>query len=215
MEDYSELYWESSWKSESAEELYQYLNGYNKLKNPVIDLFRQYGVKKVCDAACGFGGYMLAFASNGFEVQGFDISKTAVETARKGLEKFQIDVSGIKVASILATGYANVSFDGVIANSVLDHLKAEDAKKALNELFRITKEGGLVMFSLDAIEDEDLEAEHIVLEDGSFLYTGEDGRKNMIFHHYDREKTRALIKGRTVIYEGISRRNQQIIVLQK
>lgn len=215
MENYSELFWESSWKLESAEELYRYLDGYYKLKNPVIDLFQQHGVKTVCDAACGFGGYMLAFASNGFEVQGFDISKTAVGIARKGLEKFQIDASGIKVANILATGYADASFDGVIANSVLDHLKAEDAKKALNELFRITKEGGLVMFSLDALENEDLEAEHIVLEDGSFLYTGEDGRKNMIFRHYDREKTYALIEGRAVIYEGMNHRNQQIIVLQK
>lgn len=74
-----EDYWERCWQDENQEDLLRYLAGYKSYKDEVINIFKQHKVRKICDAACGFGAYSLAFASNGFEVSGFDISSTAVE----------------------------------------------------------------------------------------------------------------------------------------
>lgn len=215
MENYSEKYWETLWQSESVDELLGYLDGYNKFSNSIIDMFKQNGIKKVCDAACGFGGYTLALASNGFDVESFDVSRTAVEITKQGLEKYGMDSSKVKVANMLETGYEDAYFDGVLVNSVIDHLTAEDAGKALGELFRITRKGGLITISFDALEDEDLEAEHEILGDGSFRYTGDDSRKDMIFHPYGVDEIKAFLQGKTIVFQGVNGRNQQVVVLRK
>lgn len=215
MENYSEKYWEKLWKSEPAEELIKYLEGYHKFSYNIMEIFKQNGIKKICDAACGFGGYTLAYISNGFEVESFDVSKAAVDITKLGLEKYGFDASKVKVADMLETGYQDSYFDGVLVNSVIDHLTAEDAKKALAEMLRITREGGLVSISFDGLEEEDLTAEHEVLEDGSFYYTGEDSRKGMIFHQYDVAEIKAFLQGKTILFQGVNGRNQQVVVLRK
>jgi 2-polyprenyl-3-methyl-5-hydroxy-6-metoxy-1,4-benzoquinol methylase len=79
-------YWERCWKGEDRAELHRYLDAYYGLQSREIELFKEHGAVSVCDAACGFGAYTLAFASNGFNVQGFDISETAVEITQDGLK---------------------------------------------------------------------------------------------------------------------------------
>lgn len=215
MDNYSEKYWEKLWQSESAEELLKYLEGYYKFSYNIMEIFKQNGIKKICDAACGFGGYTLAYVSNGFEVESFDVSKAAVDFTKMGLEKYGFDTSKVKVADMLKTEYEDSYFDGVLVNSVIDHLTAEDAKKALDEMFRIVREGGLVAISFDGLEDDDVTAEHEILEDGSFRYTGEDARKGMIFHQYDVDEINSLLQGKTILFQGVNGRNQQVVVLRR
>lgn len=215
MDTYSEDFWERCWLEENPTELYACLEVYNGLHNTVIDLFKQNNIKTVCDAACGFGAYTLAFASNGFQVHSFDISKTAIAISKKGLEKYGLDSSNIKVASILDTGYNDEEFDGTIAHAVLDHLTVEDAQKALVELFRITKSGGLIMISFDSPEEDDFTTEHVVLEDGSFQYTENTSRSGMIFHPYDNKQIASFLHGRNIIFQETSRKNDQILILRK
>lgn len=158
-----------------------------------------------------FGAYSLAFASNGFHVQSFDISETAVEITKKGLERYGIDATNVKVASILDTGYADESFDGVIAHAVLDHLMVDDTKKALQELFRITKPNGLILVSFDIAEDDDMNEAHITLKDGTMQYTCES-RKGMLFHPYDWEKIDELLKNYNIVYKADKGKREHIVL---
>ena len=84
----------------------------------------------------------------------FDISETAVEITRDVLRKYGMDASRAKVAGIMDTGYETETFDGVIAHAVVDHLTLEDARKAIRELYRITRKNGLLMVSFDMAEEE-------------------------------------------------------------
>ena len=70
-------FWEKCWCKENIDALLPYLENYNNIKSDEIDLFQKENVKTVCDAACGFGAYTLALASNGFTVKAFDISENA------------------------------------------------------------------------------------------------------------------------------------------
>lgn len=214
MNQTNDKYWEKCWNREDVSELFGYLKSYEKLKSEEIEIFKQHKLKKICDAACGFGAYSLAFFSNGFETYGFDISAKAVEIAKKGLEPYGIDPANYKIAAITDTGYKDEAFDGVVAHAVLDHLTFELAEKAVNELLRITAKGGLVLLSFDAAEQEDYEIAHILLEDGSMEYTDES-RKGMIFLPYDWEKINILLKNRKIISQRVNRKNEKMVVIQK
>lgn len=209
-----ENFWEDCWKVENPQKMYAYLDGYYQFKDQIIDVFKEHHVKTVCDAACGYGAYSLAFASNGFQVKSFDISPSAVEITRRGLERYGI-TADVKAASILSTGYEDEAFDGVIANSVLDHMTVADAQKALSELYRITRPGGLVLVSFDTPEESDREMSHEVLADGSLRYASGTSRAGMIFHPYDEREIAALLAGCSVIYARTNTKGEQIRILEK
>lgn len=57
---------------------------------------------------------------------------------------------------------------------------AAAASKAMAELYRIIKKGGLIYMSFDGLEKDDLSHPHLVLDDGRFEYI--NGRpEGMIF----------------------------------
>ncbi len=207
-------FWEKCWQEEDKDALCRYLIGYRNLECAEIEFFKKAGVHSVCDAACGFGAYTLALASQGFSVESFDISDTAVRFTAENLKALGYDIP-VKTADITQTGYRDGQFDGVFAHSVLDHMTCVDARAAIAELFRIVRPGGLVLLSFDTAEDEDFSAEHDVLPDGSFLYRGESERNGMIFHPYQREDIRALVDGRKIVFEAVNRKGEQIVILEK
>ncbi len=209
-----ENFWEDCWKSEDPAQLHAYLDGYDQFKGRIIDIFKEHHIRTVCDAACGYGAYSLAFASNGFIVKSFDISPSAAEITRRGLERYGI-TADVKAASILSTGYEDEAFDGVVASSVLDHMTVSDAQKALSELYRITRPGGLILVSFDTPEESDRKMEHEVLADGSLLYADNTPRAGMIFHPYGREEIDLFLAGKCVIYGETNRKGEQIRILKK
>ncbi len=100
--------------------------------------------------------------------------------------------ANLKVASILATGYADGIFDCVISRDVLDHISKADAIAALKELCRITKPGGILVFTLDAPDEEYAAEPHFVNADGDYVYT--DGKWNgMVFHPYSHAEASEII----------------------
>ena len=210
----SSEFWERCWRSENLDELMRFLAGYVNLGGEIFDIFKNHGVKKVCDAACGFGGYSLAFATNGFTVSGFDISPTAVKITCDGLNSYGIDSSGFKTADILNTGYADGEFDGVVAHAVIDHLTVADAQNAVKELCRITAHGGLVFISFDTAEPDDLAYEHEMIEPGTMLYT-DGSQKGMLFHPYEWDEIDSLLSGLEVIYRKQNAKNEKSVIVRK
>ena len=65
-----QTYWESCWQEEDSSQLQAYLEGWKNYHGREIELLKEHQVKSVCDAACGFGAYTIAFAANGFKVSG-------------------------------------------------------------------------------------------------------------------------------------------------
>ncbi len=206
-------FWEKCWKSENRAELSQYLDKYNNYHCEEIDFIIESGAHYVCDAACGFGAYTLALASNGFTVKSFDISQEAVAISKLGLMKYGYDID-FKVADIRNTGYNTGEFDGVFAHSVLDHMTYSDARIALQELCRIVRPDGLILLSFDTPEDDDYEIEHTILEDGSILYTGDTDRAGMIFHPYDAMMIHKIVEGKEIVFESVNGKNKQIVILK-
>lgn len=205
--------WEDMWSREDGEALFPYLERFRKLKSRAIDIFKDFGAVRICDAACGFGAYSVALASNGFEVYSFDVSPTAARFTRMGLEYCGLDGTRVKSADILSTGYPDAFFDGAVANSVLDHMSVGDARSALSELCRITKPGGIIMVSFDRADEDDLSLPHECLDDGSILYTS-GRRRGMIFHPYDEAEARRLLDGFEIIYTELNPQDEQAFIFR-
>lgn len=175
-------FWDTSWEQIDQNRLSQYIKGFDHAPDSIILQLRTRNAKTVCDAGCGCGIYSLKLAANGFQVSGFDISARAAEIARNLLE--QASFSGeFKAASVCSTGYPDSRFDAVVSRDVLDHIPKLDALQAIRELRRITKPGGILIFTLDALDAEYETEPHIVTEDGDYLFT-EGKWKGMVFHPY-------------------------------
>lgn len=89
--------------------------------------------KKILDLGCGEGVLVEKFKSNGFDIIGVDINYEAELVFKR---------------SITNTGFADNSFDLVLCLDVLEHLDFEEQGRAISEIRRIIKPGGIMALTL-------------------------------------------------------------------
>lgn len=213
MKDASHTYWESRWSQTSAESLKEVLQPYHQGKDEILDVLKAHRVRRICDAGCGFGAYSLLLASNGFDVEGFDLSESAVAVTKELLGNYKIDASSYRAASVLQTGYEDEQFDAAIAYSVLDHMTVNDAAKGLRELSRIVRKDGLLVLAFDSLEEDDLELAHTVMPDGSLLYT-QGKRTGMIFHPFTEQELSELLGNKEILYRRTNTKGERVLVVR-
>jgi len=105
--------------------------------------------RKVYDLGCGLGRHLLFFAQMGFAVCGSDLSERAVEEARKRVAAAFLP-GCIKHGDMVKIEESDDSFDAVIAYNVVYHAYPQEIKKAIGEVYRILKGGGLFLVTFQA-----------------------------------------------------------------
>jgi SAM-dependent methyltransferase len=110
------------------------------VRRVAIDLIRPLGARAgiVLDAGCGTGGFLSALAAGRFAMRGIgaDLSLDALDLARGHGLRDLMD------ASVVALPVASQAIDLVISNDVLQHLPAEEDRRAVAESYRVLKPGG-------------------------------------------------------------------------
>ena len=96
---------------------------------------------EVLECACGTGAISVSIAPKCKSLVATDFSDGMLKQARKKCARFKNAV--FQKADITALDFADASFDKVVAGNVI-HLLPEP-QKALTELKRVTKPGGLVI----------------------------------------------------------------------
>jgi ubiquinone/menaquinone biosynthesis C-methylase UbiE len=112
--------------------------GYHALLDDLeVDLVQRYGVgKSVLEAGCGTGLLLERFATFASRAEGFDLSPGMLEKARaRGLT--------VKEGSVTEIPHEDGSFDVVCSFKVLAHVP--DIRKALGEMARVTRPGGVIL----------------------------------------------------------------------
>jgi len=89
---------------------------------------------RVLDAGCGEGGLVKVLNASGFHAEGFDI--TLVENEEHRFLKHDLNDCPFP--------YGDGEFDAVVASFSFRHVKEENTAKAIYELGRVTKNGGLI-----------------------------------------------------------------------
>lgn len=102
--------------------------------------------EKILDAGCGNGIYANSIAYLfGSEVVGVDLSEDHLNRARAA-QKSLGSSAEFKKISLTNLGFKSSSFDKIICMEVLEHIR--DDKRALSELTRVLRRGGLLVLSV-------------------------------------------------------------------
>jgi SAM-dependent methyltransferase len=100
---------------------------------------------RILDAGCGTGGFLREIRDLGLAC-GVDVSEQALRLAR------QRGLTGLARASVEALPVATASQDVVVSLDVLYHRGVRSEERALAELVRCLRPGGLLLLNLPAYE---------------------------------------------------------------
>lgn len=100
--------------------------------------------KVVLDAACGVGYGASLLATKAKSVQGVDLSSEAIEYARGNYKKENLT---FHCENIVNLPLDDRSIDVVISFETIEHLNERDREKFYNEIKRVLKNDGLIIFS--------------------------------------------------------------------
>ena len=93
------------------------------------------GCKRILDVGCGKGRFMLKSPDR---IEGIDIDEgNVVECKKEGLK--------VRVGDVLDLPYEDSSFDCVHTSHVIEHFFPKDLYRALGEMDRVLKSGGILV----------------------------------------------------------------------
>jgi ubiquinone/menaquinone biosynthesis C-methylase UbiE len=118
---------------------------------------------KVLEIGCGAGDVSLLFAERGYQVNGVDISATAIEWAKEKASNARLKAN-FEVGDVTNMGrWENGTFDIVVDGHCLHCIIGDDRTKVLKETFRVLKPDG--MFYVSTMCGEPKEPEVIKMFD--------------------------------------------------
>jgi len=144
-EEIEEKRYESFWKSMKGE-LSEDLENYNsKFPSPEAIDFLNFLKKRnirgnALDVGCGNGRNAVLFAKNNFNAYGIDISKSAIELAKKNARINKVKAN-FDVSSVFNLKKKNF-FDVIIDFGCLHHLRKSQWKKYKKSISESLKKGG-------------------------------------------------------------------------
>jgi len=111
----------------------------------VLELLSPGRGEKILDIGCGNARDISYIVEQGAQVIGIDISEGMVTEAKMDLEKLGYKNITLEVGDAMQLNYADSEFDKVLCSEVIEHIP--DAEKALDEIWRILKPGGILVLS--------------------------------------------------------------------
>jgi len=137
-------------KFSKPEEASEYSRGYwqNKVRSMAIELCQK-RKGRLLEVGCGEGLFLtrLALANKGVEIYGIDRWE---EILQKSITKFkEKDIKNVKLslADAASLPFRNSYFDTIVCINVILSLESQDiVKNVLNEMARVCKRGGRVIF---------------------------------------------------------------------
>lgn len=116
-----------------------------RLKGELIGQARLQPGDRVLDLGCGTATLTLLIktAQPGAEVYALDVDARVLAIARRKLRKTGADIV-LNLGTATGLPYGDGHFDHVFASLMLHHLKREHKRRALDEIFRVLKPGGVL-----------------------------------------------------------------------
>lgn len=142
------LFWEKIYEGDKDNSGY-YTYSMTKRKDTVLKFLDSYAGNRslqVLDAGCGPGIVLEEVFRRGHHGTGVDISHKMINEANHRLGKYVNMVPPCGVGDIEALPFTQKSFDVVLSLGVLMYLPSDD--KALSEISRVVKSGGVVLLVL-------------------------------------------------------------------
>lgn len=112
-----------------------------------VRFFMRQKLEKILDLGCGTGRHTLYLAKNGFKAYGCDASESALKIAREMVKNVEF-----KKCDMTSLPYKNNFFDGILCHFVIQHGRIGQIKKAISEIHRVLKKGGILYLSVPSVK---------------------------------------------------------------
>ncbi|MDM8177852.1 MULTISPECIES: class I SAM-dependent methyltransferase [Olivibacter] len=107
------------------------------------DFFLKNSISNILIPGIGYGRNAQLFVENGMRVTGIEISKTAIEIARKHYGKDMTIYHG----SVTDMPFDNAQFDGIFCYALIHLLSSDEREKLIRDCYNQLAEGGYMVFS--------------------------------------------------------------------
>jgi len=131
-------FWESSFKDK------QEMWGWEPADSAVdaIELFKKYELNSILIPGFGYGRNAKVFIDNGFKVTGIEISKTAIDLAKKHFG----ESTKVYHGSTASMPFDQELYDGIFSYSLIHLLNAEERIKLIDACYKQLRPDGYMVF---------------------------------------------------------------------
>ena len=184
-----------------------------------VSTLKKRKARRILDLGCGAGRHLILLAKEGFDVYGVDISEVALKIARNKLESLGLKAE-LKRCSMEEIKYPSEFFDAVVCINVIYHTTREGMLKALGEIRRVLKRGGIALTTFISKRSwkyglgEEVEKDTFIQSEGSEM--------GVLHHYIDRAELEDMLSDFRILemklYEEIiegKRRSHWIAVIEK
>ncbi|MBB6109027.1 class I SAM-dependent methyltransferase [Mucilaginibacter lappiensis] len=165
------------WESAFGEK--QEMWGFEPAKSAILtkDFFVQKAIKNILIPGIGYGRNAQIFRDNGIDVTGIEISKTAIEMARKHYGTDMVIYHG----SVTDMPFDQNQYDGIFCYALIHLLDSSEREKLIDDCYKQLADNGYMVFTMISKEAHTYGQGKLVSQDRYEIF---DGVK-MFF--YDRE----------------------------
>lgn len=169
-------------------QLYKFLNYCNEinLEKSVLD--------------CGAGGNcppLALFLECGYKTYGIEISNLQIERAKTFSKEHNVELN-ISKGDIRKLTFEDESISYIYSYNTIFHMKKEDIAKAVAEIKRVLKPGGICFINFLSVNDCDYGQGEQVGE-GEFLQS--EGDEEVIHTYYDIEEAETHFKDMKILFK--------------
>jgi SAM-dependent methyltransferase len=152
---------------------------------------------RILDAGCGHGRHIIFLAEQHLEVYGVELSTQALRVATEWLAKRTLEAQ-LSAGDITRLPFQEGTFDVIISYGVLDHMRPQQARQAVEEIRRVLVEGGYFYVTLRSTGDCEYGRGQKVATNTFILKEGYE--KGLVQHFYSWEDVANLL-GRFRIFD--------------
>lgn len=147
-------------------------------------------IERVLDIGSGIGNHVMYFAEQGLSAAGIDISESAIDIARKRADRRGVDVE-YETGSAETLPWTDDTFDLVVSDGVLDHVRFTEAKRIIEEIKRVSAPNAYIFLSLRSTTDSECGRGERVEENTYVMQEGYE--QGMLQHYFDRQHIAELL----------------------
>jgi len=168
-----------TWDELFTQEKFRWRNPHEAVVQFVPELCAT-GARRVLDLGCGTGRHTVYLASQGFDVWACDISPRGLAHTRQWLTAEGL-TAHLQRSDMTALPYRDGAFDGLVSAFVIYHDLLSDVERAVADIRRILRPGGLALLTLISTRDYSYRQGREVEPD---TFVRENGYDSGILHHY-------------------------------
>jgi ubiquinone/menaquinone biosynthesis C-methylase UbiE len=182
------------WEKIFEEKGYVFVDPHSDIPR-LATIFHREGVRRILDLGCGTGRHIVYLSREGFELSGFDSSKTALELLAKWLKEEGLAAEYCLSRMEESFPYPDNYFDAVISIQVIHHNLMDDILATIQEITRVLKIGGYLFITVPILTDKpvDPDADWGLKQVEERTFIPKSGPESGIPHHYFTEEELRLV----------------------